>query len=326
MNELVIIDNINKSIITYNELSTNWQNERSIIIAAINKNIHNINHIPACYYNDFEIMLMAVKLDGLSLSKVSKNLIQNYYIVAAAVKQHGLALKYVFEYEIKYEDEYDEDHDSHGSYRTFVYRHIIDDSKQNFINKYSIVLSAVKNYGYALKYASTILQADRNIVLVAVSNYGSSIQFASANLQRDYEIIFRAVRQDINVLYVSYLPIHLRNIFIHFKEDSIEQRMNYLFEKINNGLLLQHAIVWLKLIPLKCHKELLNWININLYYYENLFSVLFYKHLKFNHIKRLGYNEGILFTIRSFIIAKPEIYHRQKIIIKDIMNELQYYN
>lgn len=59
-----------------------------------------------------------------------------------------------------------------------------------------LVLAAVKDYGLALKQATTALQADRQIVMAAVKNNGMAIDFASPALQKDKEIMKASKAQE----------------------------------------------------------------------------------------------------------------------------------
>jgi len=53
----------------------------------------------------------------------------------------------------------------------------------------AVVLTAVLDYGSALKFASERLQNDKDVVLAAVTSYGSAIEYASKELQEDRDII-----------------------------------------------------------------------------------------------------------------------------------------
>jgi hypothetical protein len=46
-------------------------------------------------------------------------------------------------------------------------------------------LEAVKEYGFALEYASERFRDDKNIVLEAVKEYGKALQYASERLKDD---------------------------------------------------------------------------------------------------------------------------------------------
>lgn len=311
-------------MIHYDKLPYDMSNKRCIVIAAIQKNIQNLNWIPIKYYDDFEIMLIAVKIDGMLLAKASINLMKNYYLVLAAVSQNGKALKYVHNYEVEYE--IDEDYSTyHGGYLYNSY--ISDDSKINFINKESIVLAAVKNYGNALKYASPRLQANIKIVTEAINQDGTALKWASSNLQYDKELIKKAVRNNFDTIF-QVIPSSLFNNFYKYKNMFIiKDKMDYLFDNIKNGTLVpNYAFAWLKGIPEYCHSELICWIHSNIYDYKMLFEVVFYKQTNFDHLKRLGYLNGIPEIILSFLVPNKNIRQKQKIILKDIFIELQYYS
>ena len=63
-----------------------------------------------------------------------------------------------------------------------------------------IVLAAVKEWGWALQYASKSLKSDPKIVLSAVKQDGMALEYASNSLQSDPKIVLSAVKQDGNAL------------------------------------------------------------------------------------------------------------------------------
>ena len=325
MNEHQVITQLNDGTIEYYNLPQNWARKRSVVIAAIEKNIDNIDYIPEIYYDDFEVMLIAVKINGIVLSKVSTDLIQNYYIVLAAVTQTGHALKYVFDYEIEYEDEWEYEYDSHGPYKTSVERYILDDSRQNLIDKKSIVLAAVKTFGGALEFASMRLKCDKEVVIEAIKNYESSIEFAPVEFKRDKEIITTAIRSNPNAIYTFDLPKLLTDSFSVFCRCSLNKKMDYLLEKIQDGSLLHYSVFWLKKLPDENRRQLMDWIDLNMYDYQKLFNVVFYKCQNFNSQKRLGYFRELPRTILSFLVPEQDVRQKQKMILNDFFCEYQYY-
>jgi len=56
-----------------------------------------------------------------------------------------------------------------------------------------IVLAAVSQNGYALRFASKALKNDREIVLSAVVQYGGALNIASKELQNDREVVLFSV-------------------------------------------------------------------------------------------------------------------------------------
>ena len=59
-----------------------------------------------------------------------------------------------------------------------------------------IVLSAVQQNGYSLKYADESLKKDKEIVLSAVQQNGYSLKYADESLKKDKEIVLSAVQQN----------------------------------------------------------------------------------------------------------------------------------
>jgi len=325
MDKHQVVIRLNDGTVDYCDLPQNLCGEKSVIIAAIQNNIDNVKYIPKFCYDDFEIMLTAVKIDGMLLAKVSKRLIQNYYIVLAAVTQNGKALKFVFDHEIDYHDEYEEEYDSHGEYKRFVGRHVLDVSRQNLIDKKNIVIAAVKNYGFALEFASSRLKADKEVVLEAIKKHGTALEFASIELRKDKELITNAIRSNPHVIYSSYIPSLLKNLFSVFSGYSLNEKMNYLFEKIKDGSLLPYSVYWLRKIPNENCIQLMDWIGLNMYDYKKLFNVMFYKSRNFNSNKRLGYFRNLPRLFLSFLVPEQNVIQKQKVILNDILSEYQYY-
>jgi len=58
-----------------------------------------------------------------------------------------------------------------------------------------VVLAAVQQGGWTLRYASNDFRADRGVVLAAVTQNGCALKFASPELQQDPEIRQAAERQ-----------------------------------------------------------------------------------------------------------------------------------
>ena len=73
----------------------------------------------------------------------------------------------------------------------------------SYIEK-KIILAAVGRYGYALRFASENLKADKDVVLVAVQQHGRALEYASENLKADKKVVTDAVEQNGSALeYVS---------------------------------------------------------------------------------------------------------------------------
>jgi hypothetical protein len=55
---------------------------------------------------------------------------------------------------------------------------------------YEIVLAAVKNHGFALKYANDTLKRNDEIVFAAVTKHGGALQYASNALRDNEEFLY----------------------------------------------------------------------------------------------------------------------------------------
>jgi len=63
-------------------------------------------------------------------------------------------------------------------------------------NNKEVVLEAVKQYGWALKYASDELRANKEVVIEAVKQDGYALRFASDELKANKEVVLGAVKQN----------------------------------------------------------------------------------------------------------------------------------
>ncbi len=63
-------------------------------------------------------------------------------------------------------------------------------------NDKEVVLEAVKQYGWALSYASKELRNDKEVVLEAVKKDGRALEYASKELQNDKEVVLEVVKKD----------------------------------------------------------------------------------------------------------------------------------
>ena len=80
---------------------------------------------------------------------------------------------------------------------------------QELANNKTFMLQAVKQKGYALRYASDELRNDRDIVLEAVKQNGHVLRDASDELRNDRDIVLEAVKQRGRAL--QYASDELRN-------------------------------------------------------------------------------------------------------------------
>ena len=89
---------------------------------------------------------------------------------------------------------------------------------KDFQNDRDVVLAAVQQNGFALKYASEELKKDREIVLAAVRQNGYALEYASEHLKADRMIVLVAIKNN-NMDALKYIPINLRK---EVKQKAIE--------------------------------------------------------------------------------------------------------
>lgn len=116
-------------------------------------------------------------------------------------------------------------------------------------NDKEIVMAAVKNYGHALKFASSSLRDDKDVVLAALSNDGSSIQYASDSLQHDKDVIKASFKNNMYALFYEYViydkelvlaAVKQYGAAIHFIPRSLRSDRDIIRESIKeNGNMLR---------------------------------------------------------------------------------------
>lgn len=74
-----------------------------------------------------------------------------------------------------------------------------------------VVMAAVQQEGGALQMAFRPVHEDRDVVLAAVANSGSALQFAASKFCKDREVVLAAVANDPGVLFECEIPQELRD-------------------------------------------------------------------------------------------------------------------
>lgn len=132
---------------------------------------------------DKDIVMTTVQTNGFLLMCVPKQYKNNIDVIMHALQQTRSAIKFVGWYDIAVAD------------------------------RNSIIMAAVKDDGYVLKYplqnAVRILNDEekeehvrdnKEIFMAAVSSYGYSLRYASGKLINDKDVVIAAVQQDKRVL------------------------------------------------------------------------------------------------------------------------------
>lgn len=96
----------------------------------------------------------------------------------------------------------------------------------NWANKKEVI-HELKINGEALKYASSVLQDDKEIVLEAVKNAPLSITYASTKLKDDEDILQVVLKA--NPFAIIYFSQRLKE---KFREESIKQSRNYNIDEL----------------------------------------------------------------------------------------------
>ena len=153
---------------------------------------------------DKEVVLAAVQQNGLLLEYASKEFKNNRTIVLAAVKQNGLALEYASQ-NIK--------GDIKIVLSAICNRSIaLHYATKELINNRNLILSIINSFttdtteqkksfllGLALELSSEKLRGDREVVLAAVRNCCWGLKFASNELQKDKKFLIKCYRKNNDI-------------------------------------------------------------------------------------------------------------------------------
>ena len=172
--------------------------------------------------------LSKVRKDGWVLEKAPKELRGDKQLVLEAIKQQYDAIRYAST-ELQHDKEVVLTALKQHPAGAFCY--VPDDLKQDkemilasvqldgmlleqvppqFQNDYDVVLSAVKQCGYAYQYASDNLKSNRNIVLVAVSTNGAVVDRlpADSKLRQDKDVCLAAIKS--NPYAIKYIADNMK--------------------------------------------------------------------------------------------------------------------
>ena len=123
-----------------------------------------------------------------------------------------------------------------SNHRKDIYR--IDDVRiVNIVelNDISVIINAIKKYGFVIEYASKNLRDNKEVMLAAVSTDGYSLRYASENLRENKEVVLAAVKNFGPAL--SYASINIQQ-----DEDAQYDCIEYFKNKIEilNELRYRH--------------------------------------------------------------------------------------
>lgn len=258
-----------------------FRNDEEIVYEAAKAGIGNtLKYASIKFRSDKKIVLACVKNNGLTLFYASDELKNDKQIVYAALKNNYNCYTYISEElqnnkeiiskVLKYSDNLNFDSQFLKTIKILVLEvlklkknYLIESLSEELKNDYDILLAAVNNFGYNLRFGSEILQDNYNIVSAAVKNKGLSIKFASYRLQKDKDIIIESILSDkhsfdfvkYNLEYKLYFLIHNLqhnfNVELIILNELFLNNINYIskthqFNNILNFILKNHIKIFLK--------------------------------------------------------------------------------
>lgn len=106
---------------------------------------------------------------------------------------------------------------------------------EEVLSNRQVILEAVKNNGYNLRFASPELCADKQIVMEAVKNYGFALGFASPELQIDENIIKEALKEvEVNEESDKLIAFLMKKTYKEYDEKEMMEEQKSKKDKISN--------------------------------------------------------------------------------------------
>lgn len=177
-------------------LSDRLRSNRDIAFAAVRHDPEAIRYAPDIWKDDEDFVLLAVKRAGITLAYASLRMRDNENIVLAAIESQPKALQYasnrirdhLFSAPNRFHDR--EDLALAVVTQNGKMLRLLTDRLRS--NK-DIVSAAVRNYAYALQYASDTLKDDKDVVLIAVRRNGETLRLASPRLRDQKSVVLAAI-------------------------------------------------------------------------------------------------------------------------------------
>ena len=187
--------------------SLQWASDRlradkEVVTAAVGRNGAALAYASDALRDDKELVLLAVEKCGIMLRDVSIRLQDDKEVVLAAVTGRGDALYYASN-RLKGDVDVMLRAVTHDGLAVAAHPSV----EAGGCADKSIMMKAVNENGHALQYASTALQADKDLVIAAVTvddhkhDYiTSAVMHASLTLRRDRQTMLEILRLDGNAL------------------------------------------------------------------------------------------------------------------------------
>jgi len=203
-----------------------------VVVSAINGRefgTHALNFVPKSVFEDKKIMMRVMELDGREYARASHQLKKDEDIIYAALQNANIF------HQIPTEDM--------PTYRTIAlysltfYPEIIADMPAVYYNDEEFMLEAVSRCWFHLEYAGDEILCNRKVVLAAVKNSGYALKYAPS-FYGDLEMVRIAIR--------TFEPgiheiIFMKDVPDHIKQDkAITMRLIYLY----GSAIIKHVLFW----------------------------------------------------------------------------------
>lgn len=197
-----------------------FTDDPELMLEAAKKRGYNLKLASPRLKNDYEFMLEAVKINGLAIEFGSDLIRDNKVIALEAVKSYGYAIKYVSD-RLKSDIEVAKE-----AVKVFgdTLQYIPNESQTE-----DLVLSAVKDSGNSLRWASKEFIDNKKIALTAIKDTGMALSFVSKRLKSDTEVVFAALIQ--NPSSIAYVPKKFQSIMSGLDPYCAGLKLKELYEK-----------------------------------------------------------------------------------------------
>ena len=210
-------------------LSDKLKDDKEIVIECVKKDIDNLKYSSDRLKNDNDFIIKVLTINKDSENFLKENLKDNKN------KDVLLSRDNISFFELTKEQKTDKElalkvvtNNGHQL------KHYL---SQEIINNKEIVMTAIKDYSGALKWASNKLKDDKEVVLEAIKNNGCTLKYASDRLKDDKDVVMTAIKQNYSALeYASPRLQNDKDIVMEIEnEKSIEKYIENYWKEYNSN-------------------------------------------------------------------------------------------
>lgn len=177
--------------------SSRLKNDKEFMLAAIEKNSFVLQGCSTSLKDDKEFMLLILKTHKWAIAEASDRLRDDRDFMLAVIQQDSTAMKYIGS-TLRKDKDFILTLLNHSN-------HALGYADEQLLNDREFILDVMKhNALVVLPYLKEKFQDDKEIMLIAVKEYGWALEYASLRLREDKEVTEAAIEQDSNAVIFTH--------------------------------------------------------------------------------------------------------------------------